>query len=263
MVDFRKMISPRSQAQMKEVRDELNLPRSNPEMAEWLVGLARELRGTGHFSAEPIYSYDEWALFRVIPELAARLDPALVRLPEEMPQQDEKRDMLTHVATASDARLGEMVQSLISHASFGRGRSEIGDTRVDRIVDMFHIHRGQKCPLSQGAKRLAGRPDPEFDGDDREPLPGSYLLATSQRHDRVLCYSEDPAELDRGFAALRTRLAGGEIEDDEDAAWVRNMLRYRIESELKDWDALSIQNFSGTERARHELKLEAEPAPGF
>lgn len=90
MVDFRKMISPRSQAQMKEVRDELNLPRSNPEMAEWLVGLARELRGTGHFSAEPIYSYDEWALFRVIPELAARLDPALVRLPEEMPQQDEK-----------------------------------------------------------------------------------------------------------------------------------------------------------------------------
>lgn len=191
MVDFRKMISPRSQAKLKAIHDELTEIRTNPEMAAWLVGMARELRETGRFQKDETYSYDEWALFRVIPEMAVRLDPTLVRLPEEMPKEAEKRDMVTYVGTATDARLDEMVKSIISNGSFARGRSEMGDTRADRIVDMFHLHRGQRCPLSQASNRLAGRPAADFVDDEREPLTGSYLIVANQRHDSVLVYSED------------------------------------------------------------------------
>lgn len=263
MVDFRKIISPRSQSQLQSVRDELAIPRSNAEMAEWLVGMARELRQTGRFHADHSYSYDEWALFRVIPELAVRLDPAAARLAEEMPQEVEKRDMKTYVADTTDARLGEMVASIIANGSFGRGRSETEDSRADRIVDMLHIHRGERCPLSQAKNRLAGHPDPVFEEDERAPLPGSYLIASTERRDHVLMYSEDPAELDRGLAAIKLRVGGEIIEDDQDAAMVRKMMRFRRDRELKDWDAISIQEFSGEIRVLYELKVEADPAPCF
>lgn len=263
MVDFRKMISPRSQAKLEEIRSELAEPRNNSEMAAWLVGLARELRETGRFKEDETYSYDEWALFRVIPELAVRLDPTLVRMPEEMPRDAEKSDMVTYVATATDARLDEMVASIISNSSFARCRSEMENTRADRIVDMIHLHRGQRCPLSQAANRLAGRPTPGFGDDDRTPLTGSYLVAANPRHDTVLLYSEDMDELERGMRVLTDRLVHDVVGHDEDLDLVRKLLRYKSDKEVQSWTELSVQDFSGNVLARQPLGAEAEPSPGF
>lgn len=47
-------------------------------------------------------------------------------------------------------------------------------------------------------------------------------------------------------------------EDEDDAALVRKMLRYKSDAEVKSWTELSIQDVAGEVHMRQELGAEAD-----
>ena len=79
MVDFRKLISPRSRAKHAAVTEALeefsNL--DAPEMARSLLDMSRRAFELAGYKEDRFYSYDEAALVRIVPEVALRLDPSV------------------------------------------------------------------------------------------------------------------------------------------------------------------------------------------
>ncbi|MCE6959370.1 hypothetical protein LAZ40_09930 [Cereibacter sphaeroides] len=245
------------------MRNELAAARrmDGPELAAWLLGLARSLRDSGKFNTDPTYSYDEWALFRVIPEMALRLDPAAKLRPEEIPDPAEAADRVTWLKDADPARLAEMVGSILDNASFRRGMLPDAGPEAGRAAKLLHFYRRDSGPLGIALERLAGRTPAIEAEDERPPLPGLYLVGEKDRHDTVLRYCETTAEMIETHAAVMASLGGEELDDGQ-AVIVDRVLRFRADR-LSSFSAITIQDFEGNRIPVDELKAGCEAAPAL
>lgn len=198
MVDFRKMISPksraRSHARTQKFMDFADL--SNQEMGAQLLDMTRTLRNCGAFSDDQRYSYDEWALYRVLPEIALRLNPDLELEACERASPEEKEDRPANVVGISNQELADHVSSMSSNASFMRARKGIGveEDESSVIAEMMTCTYNYSLAtiamdrLERG--RFANRPA----HSEKSDLPGQYVLADFGMYDMVVAYTEDPDE---------------------------------------------------------------------
>lgn len=155
-------------------------------MAARLVDLARRLVDSGRFNPDPRYSYDEWALNRVIPELARRLDPEMTLLPREIPQPEEAADPVTWLGGMSDSRFASCIRSVMEQASFRR------DAPRGFSLDQELITH-QKGPVHSAAARVFPQifEAPDHDDDSRPGLEGFQVIAAHEHRDVVVCHLED------------------------------------------------------------------------
>lgn len=202
MIDFRTIISPKSNAFLQDANEKmLRFGSMSPEaMARELLSMSRVLIDSDIFSKDQRWSYNEWALYRVIPELASRLDPNIVLRPEEQPDTSEKDDMVTWLRGEPDAKLMDCVSSIRGNASIHRAavvRSKDPDLhKIAWLID----YPGHYSAVTIAMDTL----QPGFCVDRAKPehrpdLTGQYLIANVELkndsrddHEQVLQYSEDP-----------------------------------------------------------------------
>lgn len=245
MVDFRKLLSPKSRAEIAVRRERaIEFQAKDPAgMAGALVDASRTLVDSGLYRTdEPKahWSYDEWALLRVIPALAKRLDPNLDLRKTEIATPDEKSDPVTWLDEGDDQKLLGFVKSIISHASFARSGGGSEDVRIATDLLLEYRDRGSAISVAMDTV-LPGSFEARTEAETRDPLPGVQLIATHGEHDRVLRYAESDAELDDVYRALVSSRQGEELSDD-DGRLVRGLRSW----ERMDFQALSIQAFDGT-----------------
>jgi len=259
MVDFRKLLSPKSRAEIA-VRQEraIEFQSKDPAgMAEALVEASRSLIDSGLFSSDPTYSYDEWALYRCIPALAKRLDPRLEPRVDEIAKSDEKRDPLTWLDEGDDRKLLSSIQSIIGNGSFMR--SECGSKEVQAATEFLIRNRDRGSAISVAMDTvLPGSYPRRVEADTRDPLIGIQLVAKHGEHDRVLRYADSEAELDDVYRALVSSRQGEELSDDDERL-VRGLRSW----ERMDFEALSIQAFDGTVLREQSFTAEKESEPAL
>jgi len=264
-MDFRKVISPKSQAASARRRAAvMAFQNDTPEgQAATLLNAVRSLRESGAFSDDPRYSYDEWALFRVVPELAMKLDPDIELQDVENPGEDERVDQVTWLRGAPAERLESSVKSIMANASFSRIR-ESGDDLNELADAMFGYNT---CYFSVAADTVfPGSAPSREDLDTRDPLPGQYVLCCHKSgYERVMSYSEDAAEIDKVYDAL-VRITSGEEPRDEDA-WVKEklswypMLKQDGKNGRERLSSIEVQEASGTVLRKHSFEREVDETP--
>lgn len=193
-MDFRVLLSPRSRSEMAAVDVAMQefTALDDKAMAAGLVDLARRLIATDSFHPDQRYSYDEWALNRVIPELARRLDPELPLLPREIPQPDEASDPVTWLKGMTDERFTGCIRSILEHASYRRVAPGQFDLDRDLIT-------GKINPIVVAASRVF--PDafavPVQEIDTRPPFEGFQVITARKHRDSVLCHLTDQSRAER------------------------------------------------------------------
>lgn len=259
MVDFRKLLSPKSRAEIA-VRREIAIEFQGKDaagMAMALVQASRTLIDSGLFNSDPTYSYDEWALYRCIPALARRLDPKLELRAEEIAKPDEMRDPLTWLEAGDDQKLLGSIGSILEHASLRRGN---GGAKEARLACEFLLeYRSRGSAISVAIDTVCPGSFPvRVEADTRVPLTGFQLIATRGEHDRVLRYAEKEAELDDLFGAIVSARQGDELSDGEE-----RLLRTLWAWERSDFEALSIQAFDGAVLRKKCFTTSEEPTPSI
>lgn len=262
MVDFRKIISPKSRMEIQERRERRMAFQAQDRagMAASLIASSRALADSGQFHSSPDWSYDEWAIYRCIPALAKRLDPALELRADEIAKSEEKRDPLTWIEDGDDEKLLSSIKSIIANASFRRAYD--GPETVKAAADALLDPRSQGCDIAVAMDTVIPGSFPKrTEADEREPLPGVQLIASySSGYDQVIQYAEAEAELEQGFRVAESLRLGEELSE-EDEAYAQRMRRVSI-SKL-DFETLSIQAYDGTVLREREFTAEPEPAPAM
>ncbi|MBW3243264.1 hypothetical protein KUV57_11205 [Epibacterium sp. DP7N7-1] len=257
MVDFRKLLSPKSREEIA-VRKEraIEFQAKDPSgMASALIEASRALIDSGLYNTDPTYSYDEWALYRCIPALAKRLDPDLEMRVDEIPKSDEKRDPLTWIEDGDDQKLLSAIQSIIGNGSFARSRA--GSKEVQAATEFLIENRDRGSALSVAIDTVCPGSYPKrTEANTRAPLPGVQLIATHGEYDKVLRYSEFEADLDDFYQALVLIRQGEELSDDDDRL-VRGLRSW----ERMDFQSLSIQTWDGTVLREQSFAAEEEFSP--
>lgn len=260
-MDFRQLISPKSQVSLAAERQsmiEFQALAPKP-MAAALLQASRQLIDSGRFSSEHDYSYDEWALYRVIPAMARMLDPEVELRETEIAKEDERRDPLTWVADADVDKIKSSVDSLISHASLRR--AELG-SQADKDAAELLLGNRRQCAMSVAMDRiLPGSYPARAKPDTRAPLTGRYLIATSPSgRDGVLRYSEAVEELEDMMQTAIAIREGRELTDDEERLKMR---LHHVTADLADCTSISIQDFDGKILSEKTFAPEPEPQPEF
>jgi hypothetical protein len=264
-MEFRKVISPKSQAATERRRAAvMEFQEDTPEgQAATLLNAARKMRESGAFSDDPRYSYDEWALYRVVPELALKLDPSIELQAAENPDEKEREDQVTWLRCAPAERLESAVKSILSNASFSRIRAH-GDEMNDTADATFGFN--VNC-LSVAADIIFPGLAPKREtADDRAPLSGQYVLCCHKSgYDRVMQYSEDPVEIEKVYDALIRITAGEEVRDED--AWVEErlswypMLKQEGPNGRERLSSIEVQDSSGEVLRAHSLEREPDDTP--
>ncbi|MCW3782960.1 hypothetical protein [Defluviimonas salinarum] len=264
-LDFRKLVSPRSRKDYSAAlsRAEEMVAMSDRDLAARIVGIARDMRASGAYSTDPRYSYDEWALFRVIPELARRLDPETRLEPEEIAQPDERSDRITFAPDADTARLGEMVKSILANGWFARSRMAGLADGARAATDLLTRFRDALNPMAIAFNRLDPgsyeyRPTP-----DPPALAGVYVIFEGEHHDEVACYRDDREEALRLAEICRCRIAGEEV-GDEDLGRLPHQFGFRSIDEIREKTlAISVQDFEGEILHRWVPETMADAVPSL
>lgn len=243
MVDFRKLISPKSRAENRRIAEQIMaFQKLQPgEMAEELLGHSRKLIDSGAFSTDQRYSYDEWALYRIIPEIALRLDPRITLRNNEHPSVDERADNVTWLRGESIEKLLSAVSSILSNGSFRRAQARDTDGDVRFSVEVLfgsnpNIFTVAADTISSGFLPERVKPD------ERDPLPGVYLIGSTQGgYDKVFRYKETQADIARDYDVLRASCRGDELSEED------QMLKERFFIGLKPSSIreVSLQTFDG------------------
>jgi hypothetical protein len=256
MVDFRKMISPASSMQIKKRNQAImDFQELGPiDMADELLRHSRRMIDSGAFSPDPRYSYDEWALRRVVPELALRLNPDIELRQDENPTEAERADALTYLRGGDPEDLKRSIASILSNASFRRINLNDPDPEDVFSSEVLFSHRPNALSIAANSAFPGTYPEVATT-DDREDLPGFFIIETMESgYNSVLRYCDniDLAEcyMDVAIAAER-----GDDLSDSDLALSRDM--HRIGSR-KDPVSVSIQNFNGDVLKSREIKEEPE-----
>lgn len=262
MVDFRKLLSPASRAQIAR-RNAIVMEFQDlapKEMADALLTNARTLQDSGCFSPDQRYSYDEWALYRVVPEVALALDPDVVLRDVEQPDPKEAEDQVTWLRGAAREKLEHCIKSILANGSFQRallpevdpGVRLVADVTFRESASLFSVAADQIFPGS-----FPRRAQP----DSRPPLPGRYLVEIGETgFERARHYSDEPDIVDRYFDVAVKMREG--IFDEEDLDIRNNLARNRFHMNVV---ALQVQGFDG-EVVReksfvNDLSCEDDPTP--
>jgi hypothetical protein len=255
MVDFRKLISPKAQAEMKVVRDALlafaALPRS--EMGTKLLEYARTMQQSGKFHSDHTYSYDTWAMYRVMPEVARRLNPALVLEAWEIETEQDIEDNVSSVTGVDNRRLARYVENIRHNGSFSKGARH--NQKEDEALAVA-------CELMDGSRKttiltvamdtLAPGCFPErSEVDERDPLTGQYVLAEINGNHHVLNYVETPELADE-----LARKAVAELTDPESETPKGERVTKRLEDYESKPTSILIQDFHGNQSAEFDIELE-------
>ncbi|MFX4299849.1 hypothetical protein [Pseudosulfitobacter pseudonitzschiae] len=250
MVDFRKLVSPKSRRKIAERYAFISEfeTMSDAEKAEVLLTKSRSLIDSGVFSSDQRYSYDEWALYRVIPEIALRLDHTVTLRETEHPKEDERKDQVTWLRNASRERLHSAVMSVIGNCSFSRATTRHVPVDVRLAADLLLGMKPNLITLAAEAIIPQIGPEPK-EPDERPPLTGTYLIASlSDDMDRVLRYSEDPVEISRAFDLAIAMCRGEDTESDDDID-TKMMTHFKegyfFGVKLNTIQSVSLQTFDG------------------
>lgn len=215
MVDFRKMVTPRTLVMTSRIREE----------AARLLGLsdvwlARELMRAADLAAASIPdlerrgTYSSLLVFRVIPHLAARLDPSL--LPRLKPNQRYGYEEACHPPSYAPGLRGEelrrLVISVVGNADLLYGVPSDSPIRDETRLRMLCEDTGSgRNPVIMALDRIAPDPSPaRRRGPPLPPLTGVFLVAeTRSGSQKTLSYHDD-----RGSAeAALERAASGKFPE--------------------------------------------------
>ena len=256
MVDFRRLISPKSQNELIKANEELiAIQELDPSaLADRLLELSRCLQDSGCFKPDQRYSYDEWAIYRVVPTLARRLDPDVVLRETEKPQDVERNDPITDLSDPTDEKLLRCISSILSHGSFMRAKMPGTDPVVKAATETLFGHGVSLMSIATDTAFPGTYPD-RVSLDTREPLKGLYVIeVTDCDYHRVLEYSEDLSLIDRTYDVAISLHTGEEVlERDLDILnrLHRNRLKFSSNS-------IQIQNSSGEVLREYDLTPETD-----
>ena len=254
-MDFRKLLSPKSRAEIAERRAQvLAFQTLSPlEMAEELMTHVRSLRGSGQFSNDPHYSYDEAALYRVAPELARVLDPDFELDEAEHPAPEEARDKVTYLRGQGPDKLRSFVASILAHGSFERAQragrySEIArkaDLAFGRCPSLFSIAADTAFP---GIAPVREAPE------ERAPLPGFQVIASfDSGYDKSLHYTEDRDLAERSLDVAEAYFGSSEVDDGD----LDHLEKMRLRFDTTTPARVSLQTYEGA--ILDERVIAAEP----
>jgi hypothetical protein len=259
MVDFRQILSPKSQAEITCIDAELlAFQQLDPAaMAKRLLEYSRRLQDSGCFSDDQRYSYDEWAIYRIVPALAKRLDPHVELRETEQAKDHEREDALTWVEDAPDEQLLYCISSIISNGSFARARTPDTDPEIKITADsLFGIGISMLSIAADTA--IPGSYPERQQADVREPLEGLYVIEVcGTGYHRVAKYSEDISLIDRTYDVAVAIHKGEEVPEQD--IEIRDSLKRRCT--MLPVDAVQIQTYSGEVLREYSLVTEPAPAP--
>jgi hypothetical protein len=263
MVDFRKLTSPRARLENQRLRDAIKAceSMSNTDMARELLTHSRTLIDSGAFSTDQRWSYDEWALYRVIPELALKLDPTVELRDTENPSSEEKADWVTYLRDQPAHALHSAILSIVNNCQLGRAHNKGTDARFAADVLLANRHNAFKIAAGRVFPGLYPKNEDHVEKPD---LNGFFVIARDgDDHDSVMQYCDTMAEAQKYYDVAVAHFTG-EDYDKSDPAW-GTMFSIRMKQEF---DHVSIQDWGGnavqtTDLAAHrELASNASmPAP--
>lgn len=250
MVDFRKLISPKSRREVAQrtaaVHEYHKLPDTGK--AEVLLTHARALIDSGVFSSDQRYSYDEWALYRVIPEIALRLDPGVTLRETEQPKDEESTDRVTWLRGAGVEKLQSAVSSIQANGSFRRALRPDAPKGLPETFDLLFGFEPNIFSVAASAA-ISGHSIWKEEPETRPALPGTYLIASmASGRDQVLRYCEDDAEINVLFSQSLAICRGEEIDEDEaSGGHLTDRIRERLFTgiRLNTIESVSLQSFDG------------------
>lgn len=258
MVDFRKLISPRSQAEIKHRRQTVMRFQELPprDMARELLDMSRALIDSDRFSSEPNWSYDERALYRVIPEIARRLDPEVELRDSEIPKDDERKDQVTWIHGQSLERLIHAARGIADNGAFSRANAP-EDPNLTFIKEV--LFDNNPCAFTIAADTISPGAFPDrATPDEREPLPGFYVVGQGESYDKVLKYADNRQEADRFFDAAVLDQEGTADCPDEILNAKNELHRSRFHHAA---DTILMQEADGTTLRSHDVRSSPEPDP--
>jgi hypothetical protein len=204
MVDFRKIIAPTTQADTRKRDAKVMAFQTLPSdlMAEAILEVARKMVDNGMVQHPLTQTFERWAVYRIIPELAVALKPDVVLRDSEIMSEQELRDRAYWWNNNDQAAFLAAAQSISGSSELGRISYSSRDDRVTASalladdVNMFTIAANKVFP---------GRFKGKVTEDRQEPLPGFYVIGTNAENvDVVLHYCED---LDHAISYYNTAVA--------------------------------------------------------
>ncbi len=259
MPDLRKLVSYKSRMEIARDWDRiLDFQKmGRKEMASELISAARDLADSGVFKSDYTWSYDEWAIYRVLPALARRLDPEIELRESEIPKEDESRDLVTSIEEGNDEKLLSHVGSIISNVSFMRAQKCDRDSPARRAANFLIMHRSDCSAISIAMDTVCPGSYPKRATPDvRPPLEGFQVIAvTASGYDCVLRYGEVEDDVNDWFRVGETIAKNEEIEEGDEA--IASRLRSYISPD--DWVKLAIQNCSTGEIINQVALKDEEP----
>lgn len=245
MVDFRKMLSPRTRRENKARLDRIlafqEMNRS--EMAVELLSASRTLIESGLFplpGSVSDFGNDDWALYRCIPAMALCLDPDLELHAYEVARPAEGWDPLVRVKSGDHDEILRSLELIVCHRLFSNAQA--GSEEVNMAADFLHHQRGRWSAMEIAMDTVSPG---MFPGRTRAameaPLGGYQLIASHGDHDRVERYSESKEDLDELFRVTVAKRQGEDLSEDEEQA----LRKLRSWPERLDFDALSLQTCEG------------------
>lgn len=242
VTDFRKTISPKSQKALLDLQkwhvrfSELN----KADMGTVLLAQSRLMRSSGLFDEDIRYSYDAWALCRVLPEIAQRLNPGI-----ELDNSEKTRALEFHeaqflVVGAKNDKLAQFVNIVTHHTSFDRVRSEYRgqDPKVFRAGHLFDKYQPYTI-ATIAMDNLHPGCFPSRPYFPKKPdLTGLYVIAETHGQHRVLSYAESSHEAIRIAEDTVRSISSGESN-------------LSVEN-------IQIQNFQGEELWRSEMNMDKD-----
>lgn len=207
MVDFRKLLPPSTRMEMMAERTEMQRIARLPDawLAREILKMARHVRAL-RADTDPMRSYTSALTFRVMPFLAARLDPTVKLLPEEKPSMDEALDPVTFMPAMTPERLREMVLSVTSNADITYGIEQRDPRRRDMSIRLLERHAQHGNPVIVAIDRLHPElvTDPPEIEDTRAPLGGFQVVATtSWGYQKVVTWHPEMEDARQVMADLR------------------------------------------------------------
>lgn len=245
MVDFTKMLSPRTRRENKARLDRIlafqEMDRS--EMAVELLSASRTLIDSGLFplpGSVSDFGNDDWALYRCIPAMAVCLDPDVDLRTCEIARPAEGWDPLVRVKSGDHDEILRSLELIVCHRLFSNAQA--GSEEVSMAADFLHHQRGRWSAIEIAMDTVSPG---MFPGRTRAameaPLAGYQLIATYGDHDRVERYAENKEDLEELFRVTVAKRQGEDLSEDEEQA----LRHLRSWPERLDFDALSVQSVDG------------------
>lgn len=261
MIDFRKLMTP--QARNEIAQDDKRMMAfqdlGTRDKVATLMEAVRTLQDSGAFNSDQRYSYDEWAIYRVIPAVARKLDPSLELRKTEIPEPEEADDKLTFVGNASVEDLLRMATSILENTRLSRGVAVGGDVRDAAHLVIGDGSRGSAFAITLDAL-VPGSFPYRHKPDTRPPLTGFYLIGRDGGRDFPIQYC-DTLEQAQDLFSLACDIKAGEDVDEAVSAQAPTGFRQRLarrcaEIEVQSADGSLVEHCDIASKLRDAAVLE-------